>query len=155
MITSETKDPAKQRRLLHLICCLLPKVHRDTLEVLSTLLNWVSSFAGMDEDIGNKMDLNNLATVITPNLIYSNRPDVVDSFVAVQGVHTLLRYNEQMCTVSLEDVLGPFLPLPSFLLWDVSDRKPGTCRHCLTPPRSEYFRKGCRYYYQRNPQTLG
>ena len=100
--SSRIEDNDRRRRLLHLTCCLLPKAHRDTMEVLFTFLNWVSSFSHVDEESGSKMDVHNLATVITPNIMHSGK-DVVpveDSFLAIEAVHSLIECNESMCEVS-------------------------------------------------------
>jgi hypothetical protein len=43
--------------MLHMVSLLLPKYHRDTMEVLFVFLKWVASFAHMDEVTGSKMDL--------------------------------------------------------------------------------------------------
>ncbi|KAF2214824.1 hypothetical protein CERZMDRAFT_66083 [Cercospora zeae-maydis SCOH1-5] len=99
--SSRIEDNEKRRRLLHLTCCLLPKAHRDTMEVLFTFLNWVSSFSHVDEESGSKMDIHNLATVITPNIMHSGK-DVVpveDSFLSIEAVHSLIECNESMCEV--------------------------------------------------------
>jgi hypothetical protein len=98
---TEIENEFERRRLLHLICCLLPKVNRDTMEVLFTFLNWVSSFHTVDEETGSKMDIHNLATVIAPNILYSNSKANMDSsFLAIEAVHTMLKWNEEFCTVS-------------------------------------------------------
>lgn len=99
--SSRIEDNEKRRRLLHLTCCLLPKSHRDTMEVLFTFMNWVSSFSHVDEESGSKMDIHNLATVITPNIMHSGK-DVVpveDSFLSIEAVHSLIECNESMCEV--------------------------------------------------------
>ncbi|KAF2674158.1 RhoGAP-domain-containing protein [Microthyrium microscopicum] len=99
------QDDEKRRRVLHLTCCLLPKVHRDTMEVLFTFLNWTSSFHTVDEESGSKMDIHNLATVIAPNILYSTKnPEVESTFLAVEAVHTLIEYNTSMCEVPEEIV---------------------------------------------------
>ncbi|KAK5131758.1 hypothetical protein LTR08_000589 [Meristemomyces frigidus] len=101
-ITSQRiEDSDRRRRLLHLTCCLLPKAHRDTLEVLFTFLNWVSSFSHVDEESGSKMDIHNLATVITPNVLHRGKDTVPvdDSFLAIEAVHSLIECNESMCEV--------------------------------------------------------
>ena len=92
----------KRRRVLHLTCCLLPKVHRDTMEVLFSFLNWVSSFHTIDAESGSKMDIHNLATVVAPNILYSNskNPDMDSSFLAIEAIHVLIECNESMCEVS-------------------------------------------------------
>lgn len=95
-------DEDKRRRVLHLTCCLLPKSHRDCLEVLFSFLNWVASFHQVDEDSGSKMDTHNLATVIAPNILFTNSKTagMDDSFLAIEAVHSLIECNEQMCEVS-------------------------------------------------------
>ncbi|KAM0714821.1 hypothetical protein Q7P37_009285 [Cladosporium fusiforme] len=109
-ITSQRiEESDRRRRLLHLTCCLLPKAHRDTMEVLFTFLNWVSSFSHVDEESGSKMDIHNLATVITPNVLYSPYKDdpnakpgangVDETFLAIEAVHSLIECNESMCEV--------------------------------------------------------
>ncbi|EOD50050.1 putative rho-gtpase-activating protein [Neofusicoccum parvum UCRNP2] len=103
-------DEDKRRRVLHLTCCLMPKVHRDTMEVLFTFLNWVSSFHTVDEETGSKMDIHNLATVIAPNILYSSTksPDMDSSFLAIEAVHSLIECNESMCEVpeDLQSILA-------------------------------------------------
>lgn len=100
-VATEISDPEKQKRLLHLTCCLLPKAHRDTMEVLFAFLNWTSSFSHVDEESGSKMDIHNLATVITPNILYPNtKASTVDeSFLAIEAVNSLITYNDTMCEV--------------------------------------------------------
>ena len=102
-ITSQRiEDAERRRRVLHLTCCLLPKPHRDTMEILFTFLNWVSSFSHVDEESGSKMDIHNLATVVTPNVIHRGKENVPvdDSFLAIEAVHSLIECNESMCEVS-------------------------------------------------------
>ncbi|ATZ57587.1 Bclrg1 [Botrytis cinerea B05.10] len=102
-------DEDKRRRVLHLTCCLLPKVHRDCLEILCSFFNWVASFHQVDEESGSKMDTHNLATVIAPNIIYTNaKSPVDDNFLAIEVVHTLIECNEQMCEVpeDLQSILN-------------------------------------------------
>ncbi|CAK4031523.1 Rho-type GTPase-activating 1 [Lecanosticta acicola] len=101
-ITSQQIDNSeRRRRVLHLTCCLLPKSHRDTMEVLFTFMNWVSSFSHVDEESGSKMDIHNLATVITPNILHRGKDHVPvdDSFLAIEAVHSLIECNESMCEV--------------------------------------------------------
>lgn len=102
-ITSQKiEDPECRRRVLHLTCCLLPKAHRDTMEVLFTFMNWVSSFSHVDEESGSKMDTHNLATVICPNVLHKGKEPtpVDDNFLAIEAVHSLIECNESMCEVS-------------------------------------------------------
>ncbi|KAJ5085118.1 hypothetical protein N7532_009889 [Penicillium argentinense] len=103
-------DPEKQKRVLHLTCCLLPKAHRDTMEVLFTFLNWTSSFSHVDEESGSKMDIHNLATVMTPNILYPNAKNstVDESFLAIEAVNALITYNDTMCEIpeDLQSILS-------------------------------------------------
>ena len=82
----------ERQRMLHMVSLLLPKYHRDTMEVLFVFLKWVASFAHMDEVTGSKMDLQNLATVICPSILYSRGRDVIrdESFGSIRVVTQLL-----------------------------------------------------------------
>jgi len=72
------------------------------MEVLFSFLNWTSSFSHVDEETGSKMDIHNLATVMTPNILYSNNKNVGvdDSFLAIEAVTQLIEYCDNMCEVS-------------------------------------------------------
>ena len=98
----EIDDEAKRKRVLHLTCCLLPKSHRDTLEILFSFLVWASSFSQVDEESGSKMDTHNLATVITPNIL-KDKSAVVgqdeNSFLAIEVINTLIEFNDEMSEV--------------------------------------------------------
>ena len=91
-----------RKRIMHLCCCLLPKCHRDTLEVIFVFLKWVASFSHVDEETGSKMDLLNLATVISPNILYSKGKDPAkdESFSSVRAVHELLELQDELWRVS-------------------------------------------------------
>lgn len=84
---------------------LLPKGNRDTVEVLFVFLKWVASFAHVDEVTGNKMDLHNLATVISPNIFRSkagNDSVRVESFEGIRVMDTLLENQDEFYTVPTE-----------------------------------------------------
>lgn len=70
----DAKLARKRERVLKLAYAMLPKAHRDLAEVLFAFLSWVSTFANIDDNNdnigGSKMDTHNLATVITPNILY-------------------------------------------------------------------------------------
>lgn len=107
--SQKIQDEDKRRRVLHLTCCLLPKPHRDCLEILCSFFNWVASFHQVDEESGSKMDVHNLATVIAPNILFTNaKSPVDDNFLAIEVVHTLIECNEQMCEVpeDLQSILS-------------------------------------------------
>ncbi|KAJ7449598.1 LIM domain-containing protein [Mycena latifolia] len=99
---------ADRRRMLHMVSLLMPKSHRDTLEVLFVFLKWVASFAHMDETTGSKMDLGNLATVICPSILYSRGRDAVrdESFGAIRVTTAFLENQDEFFTVPEE-----FLPI--------------------------------------------
>ncbi|KAI8965987.1 RhoGAP-domain-containing protein [Daldinia sp. FL1419] len=108
---TKIKDADKRRHCLHLACCLLPQIHRDTLEVLFNFLKWVATFHQVDEDTGSRMDVHNLARVIAPNVLYTNEksPSFSDEpMTAVACVEELIQFNEEMCMVPAEimDILG-------------------------------------------------
>ncbi|TDZ12832.1 Rho-type GTPase-activating protein 1 [Colletotrichum spinosum] len=99
---AKIQDDAKRKQLLHLICCLLPKSHRDSLEILFCFLKWAGSFHQVDEEAGSRMDIKNLATVIAPNILYSsNKTAVLDSdpMFAIVAVQDMITYIEEMCLV--------------------------------------------------------
>lgn len=94
-------DEQAQLRLMHLLCCILPKCHRDTMEVLFNLLYWASSFSEVGAASGSKMDLHNIATVMAPNILFGKSPESGrdDHFLAIETVHTLLEYNNEFSMV--------------------------------------------------------
>ncbi|EAS37005.3 rho-GTPase-activating protein [Coccidioides immitis RS] len=110
IVSQKIPDLDTRRRVLHLTCCLLPKSHRDTMEVLFSFLGWTASFSHIDEESGSKMDIHNLATVMTPNILYSNTKaaGVDDSFLAIEAVTSLLEFNDSMCEVphDLQSILN-------------------------------------------------
>lgn len=109
IISQKIEDEERRRRILHLTCCLMPKSHRDTMEVLFSFLKWTASFSQVDEESGSKMDIHNLATVMAPNILYAKEkgpnaklapvPQVDDSFLAIEAVNTLIEYNDYFCQV--------------------------------------------------------
>lgn len=102
--SQRVENDAARRKTLHLICCLLPKAHRDTMEVLFVFLKWVASFSHVDEETGSKMDLQNLATVITPNILYARSKDPTrdESFLAIRAVHELLEHQDEFFQMPAE-----------------------------------------------------
>lgn len=71
------------------------------MEVLFVFLKWVASFSHVDEATGSKMDLQNLATVICPNILYSRGHNAVrdESFTAIRVVTQLLEYQDEYYAV--------------------------------------------------------
>jgi hypothetical protein len=120
-------------KVLHLICCLLPKAHRDTLEVLFCFLNWVSSFHTVDEETGNKMDTWNIATVMAPNILRENNEKEMKSVDqgAVRVVFDLIENNDEFCEVSTRPCV-----LLTLLIWCRCPRKSLTFFTTTAPPSS-------------------
>jgi hypothetical protein len=95
-------DNERRKQCLHLTCCLLPKSHRDCLEILFSFLKWAGSFHQLDDDVGSKMDIRNLATVIAPNvLMNSAKAPALDSeaIYVIDAVEVLILNIEEMCQV--------------------------------------------------------
>jgi len=127
MLSQNTADPYllelentdNRRRVLHLTCCLLPKSHRDTLEILFSFLNWAASFSQVDEESGSKMDAHNLATVIAPNILKEKTDKTVamddSSFLGVEAVNLLLDFNDEMCEVSAAPAISTNLVALTFV----------------------------------------
>jgi hypothetical protein len=82
----------------------MPKSHRDTMEVLFVFLKWVASFAHMDAETGSKMDLENLAKVICPSILYARGRDPLrdETLSGVHVVTLLLENQDEFFTVPEE-----------------------------------------------------
>lgn len=103
---AKISDPDKRKQCLHLTCCLLPKSHRDCLEILFSFLKWAGTFHQLDEDLGSKMDTRNLATVIAPNILTNpNRAPALDSeaIYVIDAVEMMITHIEEMCQVRSSD----------------------------------------------------
>ncbi|CAK7230433.1 Rho-type GTPase activating protein Rga1 [Sporothrix bragantina] len=115
LAAAKINDETTRRRCLHLTCCLLPKYHRDCLEILFFFLKWAGSFHQVDDESGSKMDIRNIATVIAPNILFVNsKTQALDSdpIFAIDAVDMLITNIEEMCLVpdELVDVLNdPYL----------------------------------------------
>lgn len=118
-----------RKEALHYVCCLLPKPNLDFLEVLLWFLRQVSKLAGDKTDTiipnneetiesdeqadgdadneqqvggGNKMDMDNLAVVIAPNILYSKSKNPInDETVHCNSVVLMLmKYQDEFWTVN-------------------------------------------------------
>lgn len=105
------------------------------MEVLFTFLNWTSSFSHIDEESGSKMDIHNLATVMSPNVLYPNTKNgtVDESFLAIEAVNALITYNDTMCEVSTP-YSSPTQGIFILTLYSVRFRR--TCKLSLVIPPS-------------------
>ncbi|KAK6453894.1 uncharacterized protein RJT20DRAFT_3886 [Scheffersomyces xylosifermentans] len=96
-----------KKRILQLTYCMLPRSHRNLVEVLLYFFSWVASFAEIDEETGSKMDIHNLATVIAPNILFSKQsnqqdmhPQVGDTyFLAIEVVNQLIEVHEELSII--------------------------------------------------------
>ena len=77
------------------------------MEVLFSFLRWTASFSHVDEESGSKMDIHNLATVMAPNILFTNTktPGVDDSFLAIESVTQLIASSESFSEVP-DDLQG-------------------------------------------------
>uniref|UniRef100_V5GMH4 GTPase-activating protein of the rho/rac family (LRG1 protein) n=1 Tax=Kalmanozyma brasiliensis (strain GHG001) TaxID=1365824 RepID=V5GMH4_KALBG len=109
VMSQKLESEAERHRILHMVTILLPKGHRDTMEVLFAFLKWVASFSHIDEETGSKMDLPNLATVVCPNILYSKGTDPTkdETFLANRAVSYMLEHQDEIWKVpeELEAVL--------------------------------------------------
>jgi hypothetical protein len=109
LMLAELPNVEHRKRMLHCIVCLLPKPNRDSLEVLMNFLREVARYASCED--GNKMDANNLATVIAPNILYAknqqtprtqDRVSVKDeSMLSISAVKSLMEHQDRFWTVRL------------------------------------------------------
>ncbi|KAJ3023246.1 hypothetical protein HKX48_003850 [Thoreauomyces humboldtii] len=83
-VKTQGMSVARRKEALHYVCCMLPKANLDFLAVLAFFLRQVASYSEV-EDHGNKMGLENLATVITPNVLYSKSKNAMDD----ENVHAI------------------------------------------------------------------
>lgn len=97
----QLESEAERHRLLQMVAFLLPKVHRDTMEVLFVFLKWVASFSHVDEETGSRMDLPNLATVVCPNILYAraSEPTRGETILANRVVEHLLERQDEFWVV--------------------------------------------------------
>ena len=110
--------------MLHMLTLVLPKCHRDTLEVLLVSLKWVSSFGNVQDYIGIQSNLASLANVIGPSVLFpGGRVPAsggstgggmnIDS--RIEAVRGLLESQDQFLTVPEE--LLPLLHDQDFFYW--------------------------------------
>jgi hypothetical protein len=95
-------DPVRKLQCLHMACCLLPKSNRDSLEILLTFLKWAGTFHQLDEEVGSKMDVRNLATVIAPNILMNPAKTLAmdsETIYVIDAVEILIDNIEEMCQV--------------------------------------------------------
>lgn len=119
--TSEDKKFQRRDTLLKIAYAMLPKVNRDLTEVLLSFLAWVATFAYLESstgeaDGGSKMDTHNLATVLTPNILYESitpmKPtsfSIINErsgggvgesqFLSIEVIHEMIENNDDMTII--------------------------------------------------------
>lgn len=96
---------------------MLPVAHRDTLYVLLKFLAKVArasgdsaTFDGTVMSVGNKMDSNNLATIIAPNVLHCIRSDqledqeIAERADVINILRIMIDHYEDMFIVNSEDM---------------------------------------------------
>ncbi|KAF2105399.1 rho-type GTPase-activating protein-like protein [Lophiotrema nucula] len=146
MVANDITDEIPRKKVLHLVCCLLPKSHRDTMEVLFCFLNWVSSFHTVDEETGNKMDTWNIATVMAPNILRENNDKEMKTVDqgAVKVVFDLIENNEEFSEVPPEivelmndDQSSDMTPKEIMRLWEQRGKNPLAAPAPPASPRNQ------------------
>lgn len=95
-------NPVLRKRVLQLTYCMLPRSHRNLVEVLLYFFSWVASFSEIDEETGSKMDIHNLATVIAPNILISSNHQTHHQEILLIPVPIIQIHNKhQGITISL------------------------------------------------------
>lgn len=97
-------NTVRRKRILQLAYCMLPRSHRNLVEVLLYFFSWVASFAEIDEETGSKMDIHNLATVIAPNILLEKpgvgptaTPQSGDTyFLAIEVLNQMIECHEEL-----------------------------------------------------------
>lgn len=148
------EEPEKRDRILKLAYAMLPKVHRDLTEVLLAFLNWVATFCHIDEETGSKMDIHNLATVLTPNVLYSRPknigktpdsaeliPNGENHFLAIEVVNTMIEKHDDLSIIP-PDLLTLYRGAG---LADPLKRNKLSTREIMTM---------CKQAYEKNPELL-
>ncbi|EDO16645.1 hypothetical protein Kpol_529p25 [Vanderwaltozyma polyspora DSM 70294] len=72
---AKIENENEKRKVMSLIYSMLPIYNRNVLEVIFSFLYWTSSFSHIENEMGSKMDIHNLSTVMTPNILYSSTED--------------------------------------------------------------------------------
>ncbi|KAJ3342574.1 RHO1 GDP-GTP exchange protein 2 [Gonapodya sp. JEL0774] len=97
------EDPQLQFRVIHYAFYLLPKHNRDLLHFLSHTLRDVATAAVNSG--GFELALSNLATVISPNILYAKHHDPTDyDSAATAVVRIILERQEEIVVVSAQKV---------------------------------------------------
>lgn len=139
-------------RCLHLLVCLLPKANRDTMEVLFVFLKWVASFSHIDEETGSKMDIQNLATVISGSILYSKGHALQDdSFVSISAIASLIEHQDLFYHVPLELEYALREGFPAILASHIENSTPKSIYAACT---SYITKRGAKSFQQQRMPHL-
>ncbi|ORX82066.1 RhoGAP-domain-containing protein [Anaeromyces robustus] len=96
IVSQKASTEENGMKILNYACCLLPKCYRDLLEVLLLFLKHISTLTDTNNNSGTKMNAENLATVIAPNILYSKYKDqdMDESMLAIKAVKKLIEHPE-------------------------------------------------------------
>jgi hypothetical protein len=96
IVSQKASTEENSKKILNYACCLLPKAYRDLLEVLLLFLKHISTLTDTNNNTGTKMNSDNLATVIAPNILYSKYKDhgKDESMLAIKAVKMLIEHPE-------------------------------------------------------------
>ncbi|KAI8388072.1 Rho GTPase activation protein [Radiomyces spectabilis] len=102
MMAIRMKNEEDMKNMLYLTCCILPKPNRDVMQVVFLFLAWVASFHAK-----NKMDINNLARIIAPNVLYPakdtrNTEHSVTTGDEIQVVALLIKFQKEFCVIPFQ-----------------------------------------------------
>ncbi|KAI9024038.1 hypothetical protein DFJ74DRAFT_62185 [Hyaloraphidium curvatum] len=110
--TQKLPDEPSRKKALHYAFCLLPKGNREVLEVVLLFLRFVAEHADGGGGTGNKMDIDNLATVVAPCILYARPKEAgkgkdaasvaEDTFMAISVVRTLMDHLDEFVLVPRE-----------------------------------------------------
>ncbi|CEP62620.1 GTPase-activating protein LRG1 LALA0_S05e09692g [Lachancea lanzarotensis] len=119
---AKVESDLERHKYFGLLYALLPTFNRNVAEVLFSFLHWTSSFSHIDSQMGSKMDIHNLSTVMAPNILYqqgttSTQPTVhggaihntyndafaqnegENYFLAIEVIDYLINHNEDLAVV--------------------------------------------------------
>ncbi|KAI8878968.1 Rho GTPase activation protein [Backusella circina FSU 941] len=88
------QEEASAIQIIYYAICMLPKPNRDVLLLLLAFLNWVSRHSDV-----NKMDVDNLARVMAPNMLYDGKT-TTNFYCEMEVVSLMIKHYERLSMVS-------------------------------------------------------
>ena len=93
----EIEPYSKRLQALNLVLCLLPKTNYEILQVLAWFFEHVTTNYG----IRTKMDIDNIAAVIAPNILYSNHSSTNELVLSISVFKSILIHQNTLWLVPL------------------------------------------------------